>query len=122
MGQLIYLASPYNHPSAQVREDRFCQVAEITALLMKLGRIVYSPIVHNHPLAVEYGLPKGWDYWQTFDETMLAKCDEIWVLKVIEGWEKSVGIKAEVDIAQRLNIPVKYVDDFDLQRFKTMLR
>lgn len=49
--ELIYLASPYNHPDEKVRIERFKEIVKISARLMKRGWIVYSPIVHNHPIA-----------------------------------------------------------------------
>jgi len=54
---MIYLASPYHHADKDVMEDRFHKVAMATAHLLSKGLIVYSPIAHNHYLAVNFKPP-----------------------------------------------------------------
>lgn len=104
----LYLASPYSHVDAQVRAERFQEAVDAAAFLMRRGQVVYSPIVHNHPLAVAHDLPTGWDYWKRFDEAMLACCGQVFVL-MIEGWHASHGIAAEVAIAKNLSLPVGFL-------------
>jgi Domain of unknown function (DUF1937) len=53
---MIYLASPYSHPDATVRESRFRAACQAVVALLLTGEVVFAPIVHCHPL-VEYGLP-----------------------------------------------------------------
>lgn len=105
---LTYLASPYSHHDPEVREERYRQACYTTAALMRNGHLVYSPIVHSHPLTRHpYGLPTTWDYWRTLDEAMLSRCQELLVL-TIYGWEDSEGVMAEVRLAKNLGIPVRY--------------
>ncbi len=47
---MIYLASPYTHVDAAVRESRFDAACLAMSTLMRAGLSVYSPIVHSHPL------------------------------------------------------------------------
>jgi Domain of unknown function (DUF1937). len=47
---MIYLASPYSHPDPLVREARFDAACRAMADLVHAGQIVFSPIVHGHPL------------------------------------------------------------------------
>lgn len=105
---LIYLASPYSHPEAEVRQQRFETVCHVAAKLMAEGKHVFSPIAHTHPIALKGDLPLGFDYWEEFDRKMIAACGELWVVRM-DGWETSKGVKAEVGIAGELGIPVKYV-------------
>ncbi len=77
---------------------------------MREGRHVYSPIAHTHPIAIMGGLPLGWDYWEPFDRKMIAACDELWVLQ-IDGWDRSLGIAAEVQIATELGKTIRYIDE-----------
>jgi hypothetical protein len=108
--ELIYLASPYNHAKASMRAVRYQAVLTATADLMRAGRIVYSPIVHNHPIAIsDEGLPRDWEYWKQFDEVILSRCDRLWIL-TIDGWRESVGIKGEIEIAQNLQLPIELVN------------
>src|SRR5205085_4593490 len=97
----------YNHSKASMRALRYQAALEATAELMRTGRIVFSPIVHSHPIALSgEGLPCEWEYWKQFDEVILSRCDRLWIL-TIDGWEASVGIKGEIEIARKLNLPIQ---------------
>ncbi len=52
---MIYLASPYSHPDAVVREYRFRAACQAAASVMRSGQHVFSPIAHSHAIA-EYGV------------------------------------------------------------------
>ncbi len=101
---MIYLASPYSHDDPDVKESRFQAVCKQTALMLKAGILVFSPIAHSHPVA-SYGMKGSYDVWQRFDESMIERCDEVWVL-MLDGVEGSVGIKAEMEYARKLGRPV----------------
>ena len=66
-----------------------------------------------HPIVERYGaidpLPSTWDFWKEYLESMIPRCDVLMVAKM-EGWMLSGGIKAEVECAQRHNIPVEYLE------------
>lgn len=105
---MIYLATPYSHPDPAVMQQRFEEAARCVAVHMaRDSRVLFSPIVHNHPIAVMYGLPRGWEFWENWDKQTIERCDELWVVKM-EGYDTSKGITAEVVIAKDLNIPVTY--------------
>jgi hypothetical protein len=97
---MIYIASPYSHPDPLVREARFDAACRATADLFLAGRAVFSPIVHGHPL-VRFGLPTDWAFWQRFDTEHIRRCDEVLVLR-IDGWDGSVGVRAEIEFATAL--------------------
>lgn len=75
--------------------------------MIRGGHVVYSPIVHSHPL-VSYGLPTEWDYWQRVDEVMLGRAGSLWVL-MLDGWRDSAGVRAEIKLADELCLPVVFV-------------
>lgn len=106
---LIYMACPYSHPDMEVRKFRFEMANKAAAQLIETGNHVFSPISHTHPieLASNGKLPAQWEYWAAYDERMLTNCDRLVVL-AIGGWNVSVGVKAEIDIATRLGKPVDY--------------
>ncbi len=110
---MIYLASPYSHPSCHVRRHRFEEACRATAALLRAGVVVFSPIVHSHCLAT-YGLPTRWDYWQRLDREYLAMCDVVAVL-TLRGWRESEGVGAEIELAREFGLPVVYVapDELD---------
>lgn len=105
---MIYLASPYSHNDPDVREWRFQQVCRAAAVLMYNGQFVFSPISHTHPIAVHGNLPLGFDYWEEYDRLMLKMCSELVVL-MLDGWESSKGVQAEIRIMSELAKPVRYM-------------
>ena len=105
---MTYLASPYSHPDPAVRNQRFQAACKATAALIRAGAIVYSPIVHSHPLA-EFGLPTSWEFWERFDREHLARCDDMVVLK-LAGWDQSVGVRAEIAIAKERNMSIRFAE------------
>ena len=94
---MIYLASPYSHPDPMVREARFDAACRATADSVRAGQVMFSPIVHGHPL-VRFGLPTDWAFWRRFDAEHLRRCDELLVLR-IDGWRESEGVQAEMELA-----------------------
>lgn len=113
MPKLIYLGTPYTHADPLVREQRFKAVSRAAGwLMLKAGVHVYSPISMTHQMWLEMqDMPNTgfeWEFWANFDEFMVQKCEEFWIL-TIPGWEQSVGVTAETQIAKRLGLPIKYV-------------
>lgn len=106
--QLTYLAVPYSHPDRAVRLARFEAVNRAAADLMRQGHYVYSPISHTHPIAEAGGLPLGWEYWQQYDRAIMAACNQMVVL-MLDGWCESVGVTAEIALAEELGIAVAYL-------------
>jgi hypothetical protein len=104
---VIYLASPYSHWDATIRERRYHDACLAAAHLLQSGCNVFSPIVHGHPL-VAYGLPTDWAYWEAFDREHISRCDELCVL-TLDGWQDSVGVMAEIEIAAGLGRPIRYL-------------
>lgn len=102
---MTYLASPYSHPDPAVRAARYEQVCRHAARLLREGRLVYSPIVHSHPLA-ELGLPGDWGFWAEHNRVMLAACTDLVVL-ALPGWDSSEGVAAETAYATRLGRPLR---------------
>lgn len=100
----IYLASPYTHEDRDEMCIRYQSITDITAKLVRVGYHIFSPITHNHPinrsLIEKFKVdPGGFDYWMTFDISMISEwADEVWVIP-FDGWKKSKGVAAEIDVA-----------------------
>lgn len=105
---MIYLASPYTPPDPEIREARFHAVCRQTAEMLRSGIQVFSPIAYTHALA-KHGLPVEWAFWEEFDRAFLARCWEVWGLK-LDGWQESVGVQAEIKLAQELGKAVVFVE------------
>ena len=111
---MIYLASPYSAHTPDggrnTAEEHRRYLAACTAvgLIMKTGALVYSPIVHWHIVDQMFTGEIGYEDYLAADCEMIIKCDELRVL-MIAGWEKSVGVKVEIEYAKKHNKPVSYV-------------
>ncbi len=105
--QLIYLAIPYSG----MEELSFDVSRRITLMLMQCGKNVYSPIIHGHSLVSTpgYSLHFDHDFWMKHDLDMLRRCDELYVV-ALDGWNKSVGVLAEIKEARELGMPITFLD------------
>lgn len=104
---MIYIASPYSHPNPDVRQARYEAACRTAVTLLRTGQIIFSPIVHSHPLAA-FGLPDDWAFWGRIDRAMLEWCDEVVVL-MLDGWDRSVGVREEIAYARALGLPIRYL-------------
>lgn len=104
---MIYLASPYSHRDAAVREERYATACKATADLMAQGYVVYSPIAHSHPVAAYLPdtLLLDHEFWMKQCLPMVERSDAVWVL-TIPGWDQSRGVAREVAHAEARLIPV----------------
>ena len=117
----IYLAGPYSHPDSEVRVKRFHATNHAAATLMQRGWVVYSPISHNHPIAITHDLPTGWDFWGRLDKAFIKHALLMAVL-MLPGWRESVGIKAEMAIAREFNIPIVFLTSSTIDWFISLPR
>lgn len=109
---MIYLASPYSHKDPGIREARYHAALQCVAFYTQNDTVVFSPIVHNHPIAVLFMMPGDWGFWRKFDTEFISRCDELWIL-MIDGWRESKGISAEILIADEYKKPVKFIRPTD---------
>lgn len=105
---IIYIASPYSHPDKQVEQWRYEMVQKEVADMCRAGHYAYSPIVHCHPMAQLHSLPTDAAWWREHNEAFLRKCDKLVVL-MLEDWDKSIGVRAEIAFAEKHGIPVEYL-------------
>jgi hypothetical protein len=107
---MIYLASPYSHPDPKMRELRFVNACEMAGAILRSGRMVFSPIAHSHPIVTHsmVEMDGSFDAWVEWDRWFIERCDELWVL-TLTGWQQSVGVQAECDIARSLGKPLRFI-------------
>ena len=74
---------------------------------MLQGAVVYSPIVHSHPIVERFRLPMDWNFWQHFDRSIIHRADALEVL-MFDGWHRSVGVTAEINFARGLGLPIAF--------------
>ncbi|MCK9604059.1 MAG: DUF1937 family protein [Candidatus Omnitrophica bacterium] len=105
---LIYLASPFSDPTPQVREERFHLAAAAMGRLIAAGFFIISPVVATYPLA---GGRWEFEVWSRWCLSLVDRSDLLWILP-LNGWRESVGIRAEVALARRINVPVRILADW----------
>ena len=106
----IYLASPYSHPEDHVRLERYNAACRKAASLMQAGHVVFSPIAHSHAVAAHLppDLLMSHEFWMQQDIPLLRYADKLMVL-LIDGWQDSRGVTAEIDYAVSIRKLIEYV-------------
>lgn len=104
---IYYLASPYTHVDAKVRKDRAERATEAAVHLLHNGIFVFAPIPYNEPWE-KYNLPGDWNFWCDFDKSFVERCDGGLIVLMLDGWEKSTGVTAEIQFAKELNRKIYY--------------
>jgi nucleoside 2-deoxyribosyltransferase len=105
--KLYYLASPYTHTDPIVKKQRAEAVTKSAVDLLHKGVFVFAPISYNEPWE-KYNLPGDWHFWSEFDKTFVSRCDGGLIVLMLDGWEKSVGVTAEIEFARSIGLPVYY--------------
>jgi len=100
-----YLATPYSRFPAGL-EEAHRQACLAAAECFREGLVVFSPIAHSHAIAFVGGLGGDYETWQHCAEAMMAAAGLIVVM--MEGWEASVGIEAEIQWFRRAGKPIAY--------------
>lgn len=104
----IYLLSPYSDESIITSTTRYILARAAVAMIVQEGFPVYSPILHNHDMAMTHGVDGTSDFWNVLNRPFLDACSDAWVL-MIEGWEQSRGIQWEVEYLKARDKNVRYV-------------
>lgn len=108
---MIYLACPYTDDDEEVRRMRVDAATAAAASLMADGEAVFSPLTHS--VAIEPLLPRdlahSHTFWMRQDLPVLSGCDRLVVL-MLEGWNRSRGVREEIETAESMGIDVEYME------------
>lgn len=104
---IYYLASPYTHKDPSIKKARAEAATEAAVKLLHLGVFVFAPIPYNEPWE-KYNLPGDWAFWCEFDKSFVERCDGGIIVLMIDGWDKSTGVTAEIEFAKQLDKPIFY--------------
>jgi len=79
---------------------------------MESGDVVYSPISQNHNIKKYLTIKNELSFWLDQDLTILAKCDELYIVKINEDFgdkliKDSPGCQAELEYAAENSIHIK---------------
>lgn len=106
--RIWYMATPYSkyERGPEMAYEEACKCA---ALLLKRGLFVFSPVAHSHPIAQFGGLdPLCHKTWMPLDLALLDECDGLLVV-MMPGWKESVGVRLEIERAQKSEKPISYL-------------
>jgi hypothetical protein len=106
---LIYLATPYSHNEMEIREWRYREINKFAAYLIRLGVHVYSPISHLHEITKVGEFPMDFDFWEENCHLFCSLCVGM-IIYTQPGWEKSIGVHAEVDFMNERNKPIALME------------
>ena len=118
---LGYLATPYTCNTSrllrvrkEVERERFKTVTKVSILLFRQGIINLSPITQSHvqkTIASRMNIELGssWSFWKIADLLILSVCSALYVLRE-SGWTDSTGVQGEMRVANRLGLPIYFID------------
>lgn len=112
---IYYLASPYTHKDAAIRKQRAEQATEAAVKLLRMGIFVFAPIPYNEPWE-RFNLPGDWAFWAEFDKSFVERCDGGLIVLMLDGWDKSTGVTAEIEFAKSIGSPVYYTSLDEIKR------
>jgi len=115
MSQLLYVACPFSHKVPTEREHRFRTACRASAILMKHGIVVFSPLSHSVPINEFLSDIDSHDFWMSMDIPLLHRSDELLVLGM-RGWTESLGVKKEMFECISLRKPITVIDEADIER------
>jgi hypothetical protein len=110
--KVIYLAGRYRDPRGAFYIHTNILEAERHALWIWLhGAAAICPHKNTAFFDGAHGIPD--EVWLEGDKEILRRCDAVFAMP---GWDSSKGARAEVELAQELNIPILY-DQADILRY-----
>lgn len=106
---MIYLATPIKHENPAVESFRVATADRAALTLHDAGIPVFSPASHAGSFASLSSIHQPWDYWQQIDLPILTTCCTHLVVLCMEGWDRSEGVRAEIEAALEANLTLIYV-------------
>lgn len=85
------------------------QFWEVCAKLISRGDNIVSPMTLEPALQYDSSIPYSWEYWSRYGKKMLGICNKLVVVK-LPGWDTSVGVQGEIEIAKQLGLEIEYYD------------
>jgi len=104
---MIYIASPFTHSDILIERARYVLVSKYTNKLLISGVAAFSPIVYGYHFHSTYKIASDAKTWQDFNFAMLSVAESLNVY-MLDGWKTSLGVRAEINRAKQLKLPISY--------------
>lgn len=101
----FYLGSPLTHDEAAVRYERYQEAIRAAAWLTQRGIWCYSPIIQTFEMSNRYKMPYTFEFWDRYNQEMIKASQGMFLL-MLDGWEKSAGLTAELTFCWSIACPV----------------
>ena len=112
---MIYISAPYSHDSKDVIEYRAKVVQKYFEHLSLKGVVSITPIIVGHVLHGRESFSKiPYEFWMNMTNEYLKYSSELHVIK-LRGWDKSNGVKVEIDFALKNKIPIRYIEESEIK-------
>lgn len=105
---MLYLAQPYTHRDVQTQRERYHCALQANTYYVLQKQICFSPIIHYHDTAFKFNLPTDFAFWKEVCKKHQRLCNKF-IIYQLEGWEDSVGLKAERAWAERWGMDIDYL-------------
>lgn len=115
------IINPYTGTEKQMAE-RANQASLATLELLKLGIPALSVNVHNDAIEKRFNITPdiGIELFLPLSEKIIESAIGVIVLK-LDGWEKSNGVRMEIEYAKKNNVPVFYLSVDDIVNNNSVL-
>lgn len=113
--KMVYLAAPYSvkhdDPAvvAQVIQERMEALCRVDVALMGRGVHTITPLLKHYTLKHSDGA-SDWEAFQEYSYNLIERCDALYVV-MLEGWDESQGVTAEIKYAKELKMQIVYLDE-----------
>jgi len=101
----IFLACPYSHADESVVHARYLACNSVAAKIIESGHAVFSQVTMSHPINLALEKTEKADIgklWGPIDAIFLDVMEELIILD-LDGWDKSMGIKREIEFYKDRN-------------------
>lgn len=110
----VYVVSPYTHPEEKIMEIRYDAALQACGEMIMEGFHVLSVIVHCHPIAQRFNLPRDHKYWGDYDDSFILKWAEAGYVLRFRNWHKSKGVKKDIGIFTKAHKSIYYSNHYDI--------
>lgn len=92
-----YLATPYTHKDAGVRDHRAMLAMSMAGALLEGGLNVFSPIAAHHGPSLTMKNPDSVTHadWMDICYGVMDRCDGL-IVSTMDGWWESKGVQLEI--------------------------
>ena len=107
-----FVSMPYSTTDEAVKRARVIMAKQFCNRIANEGYSPLCPVLVAESMTEynpKFGEDFSYDDWLNFSLTYLKGCDLMYILR-LTGWEESVGVKAEIELANQLGIEIVMVD------------